>query len=155
MSDSWEIPPAEVRGRGRPLADFLSWMLMAPIVSEQARECIQELVGDDVEFLPFHRLKGRRFFVLNVLRCEAYLDHAKSSFEYAHERFVFKEPLPSVLPLIFKCPDRWGDIFVTAPFGEMIVENKLTGAALADPQEDTMKLILAGEGLNRYPGVIP
>lgn len=153
LGDDWSIPPAEIEGRSKPLADFVSWMSMAPVVSERARDLIEDLAGNDVEFLRFHELKGKPYFVMNVLRCENYLDKEKSVFAEFHERFIFKADLPGDLPPIFKCPGRWSEIFVTAEFAEMIVANRLRGAALADPAETTMPLILANAEINRYPGL--
>ena len=53
--------------------------------------------------------------------------------------------------------NRWqrDAIFVTSPFAEMMVANKLRGAALADPGEPTFPLILANAEINRYPGLVP
>ena len=130
-------------------------MARSPVVSARARSLIENLVGRDVEFLPFHELKKKPYFVMNVLRCEDYLDMEKSDFAVFQESFKFKADLPSVLPPVFKCPGRWAEIFVTAEFAEMLVTNKLRGAELADPAEPTMPLILAKAAINRYPGVIP
>lgn len=154
LSDDWEVPLAEVDGQSKPLADFVSWMSMAPVVSERARELIEDLVGNDVEFLRFHKLKNKPYFVMNVLRCEDYLDRIKSDLSEFRQRFIFKADLPRSLPPIFKCPDRWSEIFVTAEFAELLVTNKLRGAALADPSEMTMPLILANAEINRYPGLM-
>jgi hypothetical protein len=106
LADYWEIPPAELSGRSKPAADFVIWMARAPAVSERARDLIVELAREDVEFLPFHEIKKQRYFVMNVLRCEDYLDVGKSEFTDFHERFIFKSNLPRVLPPIFKCPGR-------------------------------------------------
>lgn len=154
LADEWEIPPATVDGKSKPLGDFVSWATVAPVVSERARDLIEDLVGDDVEFLRFHKLKGHLCFVMNVLRCEDYLDRGKSDLAEFQERFVFKTDLPKILPPIFKCPEIWGEVFVSSEFAEMMVANKLTGAALADPAEPTFPLVLANAEINRYPGLM-
>ncbi len=145
----------ELGGRSKPAGDFVSWMAMAPVVSERARDLIEDLAGPDVEFLPFHRLKRRPYFAMNVLRCEDYLDMKKSDFTEFQERFIFGPSLPKPPPPIFKCPERWGEIFVSSEFAEMMVTNRLRGAELADPAEPTMPLVLAKADINRYPGLVP
>lgn len=155
LSDDWDVPPAEVAGKSKPLADFISWMSMSPIVSERAADLIDDLAVGDVEFLRFHSLKNKSYFVLNVLRCEDFLDCGKSDFTVANEKFLFRSDLPARLPPIFKCPGQWDQIFVTRNFAEMMVANKLRGAALADPAEPTFPLILSKAEINRYPGLIP
>jgi hypothetical protein len=153
LGDEWDMPPVDIDGRSNPPADSVSWMSMAPVVSERARDLIEDLVGKDVEFLRFHKLESKPYFVMNVLRCEDYLDGDKSDLTEFRERFVFRADLPKSLPPIFKCPSRWSEIFVTAKFAEMILANKLRGAALANPGEPTMPLILAKIEINRYPGL--
>jgi hypothetical protein len=155
LTDEWDVPPAAVDGKSKPLADFVSWMSMAPVVSERAAELIADLVGEDVELLRFHKLKAKPYFVMNVLRCEDYLDKQKSDFTEPSESFVFRSDIPTTLPPIFKCPGRWDEVFVTRDFAEMMVANKLRGAALADPAEPTFPLILAKASVNRYPGLEP
>lgn len=155
MADDWVAPRAELLGRSKPLGDFVSWIGRAPVVSKRARDLIEDLVADDVEFLRFHTLKGKPHFVMNVLRCEDYLDIEKSDLTVCGERFIFRSDLPKVLPPIFKCPERWGEIFVSSAFAQMMVTNKLRGAALADPGEPTFPLVLANADVNRYPGLLP
>lgn len=153
LAESWERPPATIDGKSKPLPDFAGWVTSAPLVSERAADLINDLAADDVELLPFHPLKGKPYWVMNVLRCEDFIDGNRSNFEIANERFIFREELPSQLPPIFKCPEWMGDVFVSKQFAEMIVANKLRGAALADPGEPTFPLILSRSEINRYPGV--
>lgn len=154
LADHWDAPAVGVSGRSKPAGDFAVWMARSPVVSEQARDLIADLAGGDVELLPFHTVKSKRYFVLNVLRCEDYLDMPRCDFTVCYERFVFRPNLPVSLPPIFKCPGRWGEIFITGRFAEMLVKNNLRGVALADPAESTMPLILAKAEINRYPGLI-
>jgi hypothetical protein len=155
LRGSWEIPPANVLGRSKPAKDFISWMNKAPVVSQRTRELVHNLVDEDVEFLPFHELDGKPYSVMNVLRCEDYLDMERSDLTQFRERFVFGGKLPDRIPPIFKCPGQWNYVFVTSAFGELMVTHKLRGAALADPTEPLMPLILAKRSINRYPGLIP
>jgi hypothetical protein len=155
LQGSWEIPPAKVLGRSKPAKDFISWMEKAPVVSLRTRELVHNLVGEDVEFLPFHELDEKPYFVMNVLECQDYLDMEESDFKQFRERFVFRHNLPERIPPIFKCPGQWASIFVTSAIGELMVAHKLRGAGLADPAEPLMPLILAKRPTNRYPGLIP
>lgn len=155
LADGWIAPPAEILGRSKKLPDFALWMSMAPAVSERAAELITELAGEDVEFLPFHEIKSKRYLIMNVLRCENYLDMDRSDFTQFEERFIFRADIPKAIPPIFKCKNRWSEIFVSSAFGEMLIRNSLRGAALANPEEATMPLILEGESANRFPGLQP
>lgn len=150
LINGWEPPPVTINGRSKPLADFVSWMNRAPIVSERTMKLIENLVGSDVEFLPFHKLKNKGYYAMNVLRCEDLIDYEKSVLDPLLERIYFIENLPDVLPPIFKCGDKFGDIFVTFPFIDMMLNNKMTGAKLAYPEENIVKLILAGAEIDRY-----
>lgn len=155
LQGSWEIPPAKVLGKSKPAKDFISWMEKAPVVSQRTRELVHNLAGEDVEFLVFHELDGRPYFVMNVLRCKDYLDARRSDLTQFRERFIFREDLPESMPPMFKCPGQWDSVFVTSAFGELMVTHKLRGAALADPAEPLMPLILAKQPVNRYPGLVP
>lgn len=130
-------------------------MERAPVVSLRTRELVHDLAGEDVEFLPFHELNEKPYFVMNVLRIEDYLDMEESDFKQFRERFVFRDNLPERIPPIFKCPGQWNSIFVTSAVGGLMVTHKLRGAALADPAEPLMPLILAKRPTNRYLGLIP
>jgi len=92
---------------------------------------------------------------MNVLRCKDFLDLKKSGLTVARERFEFRIDLPEVLPPIFKCPGRWDEIFVSSEFAEMMVANRLRGAALAHPGEPTFPLVVTNSPINRYPGLVP
>lgn len=156
LQGSWEVPPAKILGKSKPAKDFVSWMNRAPVVSQRTQGLVHDLAGEDVEFLPFHELDGKPYFAMNVLRCEDYLDREGSDLtHFVRERFVFQRDLPEGIPPIFKCPGQWDCIFVTSAFGELMVAHKLRGAALADPAEPLMPLILAKRSANRYPGLIP
>jgi hypothetical protein len=45
-------------------------------------------------------------------------------------------------------------IFVTKSFAEVAIEYKLTGMALADPQQDGFKYVLANKSQNVAPGIV-
>ena len=154
MAADWAPPPVTVCGRSKPLPDFGSWMNKSPVVSERARDLVEQLAGADVEFLPFHPLKAKPYFVLNVVRCLDWLDPEHSDLGIAG-RFAFRKDLPLDEYPIFKCTGLWDEIFVTSRFGEMMVANALRGASLADPAEPTFRLLLAKAEVNRFPGLKP
>ena len=155
MAQTWKLPSVEILGKSKKLADFVSWVPSAPIVSERAKSCISELVGNDVEFLPFHGLKGKPYYAMNVLRCEDYLDLNKiDTTSYTH-KFFFRRNIPNILPLIFKCPGFRHQIFVTKPFADMMVVQQLRGAELADPARSYLYDYMARRETNCYPGINP
>ena len=155
LGDQWKIPPVKLDGLSKPLGDFMSWMTMAPTVSERAMIAIKTVASSDLEFLPFHKIDDVQYFVMNVLRCEECVDYEKSDLSLFSERIFFQSDIVEGLPPIFKCPSLWGEIFVTAKFGEMMVANGLRGAALANPSEPALPLILRNAELNCYPGLHP
>ena len=128
---------------------------MAPVLSEKAVLSLSNLVGSDVEFLSFHNLSDRRYFVMNVLQCEDYLDLDRSDLTPLMESYVLKKNIPDDLPPIFKCKGQRGTIFVTSPFAEVMANNDLRGASLADPAQRIVEAVLAGRVINRYPRVQP
>jgi hypothetical protein len=154
LVNDWKIPPAKISGRSFPLADFVSWMHKAPVVSERAKDLIENLVGNDVEFLHFHSLKKKPYFVMNVLKSEELLDFDRSVMTPIREKYYFRDISTYNLPPLFKCVGFYEQIFVTRPFAEMIISNHLKGAILADPSEEVMPLIVAGRSINRYPGLV-
>jgi hypothetical protein len=155
LRGSWEMPPAKTLHKSKPAKDFIGWMNRAPVVSQRTRELIHQLVGDDVEFLPFHELNGKPYFVMNVLRCEDFLDEERSGHTPSEGPFIFRNSLPAQIPPIFKCAGHWDSIFVTSAFGELMVAHKLRGAALGDPAVPVFPLIVTKQPVNRYPGLIP
>ena len=129
-------------------------------MSKRAKELIQNLCGDDVEFLRFHDLKGKPYYAMNVLRvvdvldiesCDGARDDSGKLF-YAN-KFSFKKSAKN-LPPMFKEPVFLTTIFVTEPFANMAIENELTGLALSDPSIDELSLIVQSKDLNVVEGII-
>ncbi len=159
MSEDWPLPPLKILGKSKKLGDFVGWTFRAPIVSARAKDVLQPLVREDVHFLPFHELRGKPYFAMNVLRVEDYLDNERSEGQrwpdgtlLTYHRYVFRENLPADLPPIFKVTPS-SSVFVTRRFADAIVQNKLTGACLQDPYKG-LTLVARGEQLNVYPGVL-
>jgi hypothetical protein len=128
MADYWEIPPAKIIGTSGKMPDFVSWMLRAPVISERARDNLANICDGLVEFLPFHNVKNRKNFAVNVLNLDS-------------GREIFKK-FPS------------SAVFVRKGFGEVVRDNGLTGVELADPNDDIGKKIVRGEHVNCFPGVV-
>lgn len=167
MSTGWRPPPITISGKSKKLPDFISWMVGAPVVSEKAMLALAPVLNGLVQFFPFHEIKGKEFYAMNVLQVESdLLDLEKSEIVYGSseprrvlmiERAIFVEPLPVDLPPIFKVSIRGqilGDIFVTRPFANVLVEHQLTGAALGDPSQYPLKMILAEKPANVVRGVV-
>jgi len=127
MSETWEVPPAVENGKSYPVPDFVLWMLRAPLVSERAKDCLSGLCEADVEFLPFHKAKGKNIYAMNVLSTDS-------------KRAVFKQTPKSV-------------VLVDERFGAIMRDNRLTGAELADPNDDVDRKVAMGETVNAFPGL--
>lgn len=128
MEDNWEIPPVKMVGVSGKAPDFVSWMGCAPVISEKATDLLYPICQDLVEFLPFHQIREKKYFAVNVLS----RDSRKAVFK--------KSPLSAV--------------FVRDSFGEILRDNGLTGVALADPSDNIGKKIVRGEHVNCFPGVL-
>lgn len=167
MSSDWTLPPLSLSGKSKKLPDFVGWMRCAPVVSEKAMRALAPDLNEFVQFLPFHEIKGKKFYAMNVLHVENdLLDLNKSEILFGSDelkrvlsldRVTFASPLPGNLPPIFKVSVRGqvlGDIFVTRTFADLAIEHKLTGIALADPYQNPLKMVLAKMSMNVVPGVI-
>lgn len=157
----WTPPSVELSGKSKKLPDFISWMRSAPVISERARCALEPLVGASVQLLPFHSLKGKPYYAMNVLEVQHnLLDLDRSDVDrfttdgsiMAINRAVFRYPLPPGLPPIFKLGEGTGDIFVTMEFAELAVQQQLTGLSLLSPEQDPLLLLLGREPLNEYSG---
>jgi len=128
MKASWELPKVTPLGTSYRSADFVPWMLRAPVVSMRAKDALSELCTGLVEFLPFHPIKGVPYFAVNVLSRD--------------EQMPIHKTDPSSVPLV---DDR---------FGEIVRECRLSGVALADPANDIGRRIVRGESLHDFPGLV-
>jgi hypothetical protein len=167
MRDDWDPPPIEISGKSKKLPDFVIWMTSAPVVSEKAMLALKQVASDCLQFLEFHPIKGRPYFAMNVIKVEAgLLDMAKSDIFYADgdtkevptiiRRAFFREREGKSVPPIFKVSIKgsvMSEIFVSRAFGEVAVENSLTGVALADPSVPSLVQALSGQDPNVFPGL--
>ncbi len=159
MPDDWVFPPFVIFGKSKKLGDFVGWVLNVPIVSQRAKDILKPIVGDAVQFLRFHEIRGKKYYAMNVLRIEDYLDNERSAGQrnsegilFTYHRYVFRD-LPDELPPIFKVTPM-SEVFVTERIARAIVDNKLTGACLQDPGESGITLLAQGKPLNVYPGIL-
>ena len=128
MASHWEIPPVTIIGKSHKSADFVLWMQTAPIVSTKAKEALESLYSDLLEFLPFHSVRGVPHFAMNVLCCDS-------------RKPIHKADLHSA-------------IFVNDEFGGVLKDRQLSGVELADPSENIGRKIVRGECVNVFPGLI-
>lgn len=165
MPVSWKPPPAEIDGKSKKAADFIDWVRGAPVLSKKAVDVLGPVVGASAQFLPFHDIKGKPYFAMNVVALESgLLVESQSDILYTSgeprrllklKKAAFAADAKPKSPM-FKVSlhgDVWDDIFVTEPFAQAIVSHALTGVALADPMSDPMDFILAGKSPNVVPGV--
>lgn len=164
ISLPWEPPPVEIDGKSKKLPDFVSWMKCVPVVSDRAKLVLEQVAKDQIQFLPFHDIKGKKYYALNVVNIEHHvLDKAKSSIFFAStgaaislDKAVFINPLPSNLPPIFKVEadgEIFGDIFVSRIFADIAIQHQFTGIALADPKLDPLDELLSNRPANVVPGI--
>ncbi len=127
LQSEWEVPPVTIYPKSYKVADFVGWMLMAPVVSDRTKQIITSALKVEVEFLPFHSLKGRPYYAMNVMS----LDPTSA---------IFKKTTGSV-------------VYVSDEFGDMACDAKLTGLVLADPDAENGRMIVRGLDTNVFKGL--
>ena len=167
MTD-WQAPPITINGKTKRLPDFVLWMIGAPIVSERAWSALESLLGAHVQLLPFHHLKEKRYFALNVLEVlHDVLDLKASDVTYSKGdppialhlgRTMFSGIDGLELPPMFKISagkeqKPFGEIFVTRPFVDIALAQGFKGLALADPSRDSFRDVLDRRARNAVPGL--
>lgn len=164
MASNWVSPPLRIEGKSKRVRDFVSWMMSAPVVSERAKLALQPVIRDSCEILPLTQLRGKLFYVLNVLSIVDCLDHARSRIVYADddpahvlaiERYFFDERRVPADAAIFKIPDDLGCVFVTKLFVDAVLAHELAGASFHDPGIEPFGEIIQGRSLNVVPGLPP
>jgi hypothetical protein len=89
---------------------------------------LEGLCAGLVEFLPFHPIKGKPYFVLNVLNLDA------------------QEPIHKA--------DPHSSIFVDREFAVLLRDHALSGVELANPADDIGRMIVRGQTVNVFPGLV-
>jgi hypothetical protein len=157
MTAGWERPAYEVLNRSKKVADVTGWQIGKTfLVSERARRVLAEVCSpDDLEFLPFDRVKGTDLFAVNVLRTEDYLDWTRTEFVPGADiplRAAWRPDLPRALPPLFKVVGG-SSTYATAELGQAVVASGLTGVRLADPGKNRIEQIMRREPINEFPGL--
>lgn len=156
LGKRWRPPNVKVLGKTRPLRDFVSWTLEAPVISEGAMRLLSPLLQDSCEFLPLIRLRGKEYFAVNILEVVDCLDEATSDLWISPTdpkhiigagSFVFNERKLKAVP-VFKTPQYLLAVFVTIPFVDAVKENGLTGAVFSNPGQNKLSMLAAGKGLD-------
>jgi hypothetical protein len=111
MAEPWSPPKFTVARKTRPLRDFVSWELGAPVISSRALTVLSDLIAPHCQVLEFDTIKGIDLYCLNVLTC--YSD---------------PEALPEEPPGIFKIKSLNGNVFVNQTFVKTVIDNRLYGA---------------------------
>lgn len=141
MAHGWRPPKFSIMGASRPVRDFVSWSLSAPVVSGRAKDCLEAVIGPFVEFLPFATIKGKLLYAVNVIEVIDCLDRQASDLTYSPDepgyvigvgKYVFDKSKVRPVP-IFKVPETM-DLFVSDVFAQTVVDHKLTGAGFDDPE---------------------
>src|SRR2546427_2089610 len=74
MATKWRPPPVTIQGKSKRLTDFVSWMHQAPVCSERAKDSLEPVIGDSVEFLRLVEIRGKPYYAINVLKLVDCLD---------------------------------------------------------------------------------
>lgn len=144
----WAAPPVSIFGRSKKLADFTKWMVSAVVISEKARRVLEPMIADHVQLLPFHRLRGKLYFAVNVLTAlDNLLDDSKSRFNrfqdgraWSVPTAVFRDDV--VVPPVFKLRESsnvLSEIWVSSAFAALAIDSGLTGAQFLSPDTDPIK----------------
>ena len=164
----WNPPKFDIHRRSGRLADALSWQAEPPLLSERAVQLFSQTAPDCAEYRFFAEIKGKPYFVMNVLATESVsiLDQERSEFARKPDgdigqvyRYVVKIDKQRKLPPMFRITfESYLDstILVTDAIPHMVVVEGLTGFEFRDPDNPTeMKDLYVGKDLNIYPGVLP
>ena len=155
MQDNWKAPPYIIESPNAKLKDFLAGRLMAPLVSERAKNTLEPLIVPYVEFLPAITIRNINYFDLNVIKLVDCVDLENSKVSYAPGnsgkimniyQFSFIENKIEDVP-IFKVHQDTKVIFVNDAFVKVVLDNELTGVGVQDPSKMIMPPVSTCEGL--------
>lgn len=139
----WCMPPVEFGATDKPLHDFV-WGSEVPFVSKRAKQALETITGNDVQFWPIGKVKGRDYFIFNVINLIDCLDLDRSEILYASDepekvlgvrKAVFvRRRLPEDV-VVFKVPQDTGIIYSTGALVDCIREHELTGVGFEHPDD--------------------
>ncbi len=142
LADQWKPPPMRIQNKSRPVRDFVSWMMSAPVISEKACGSLEHLFSGHCEILPLIELRRKLYYAVNVLTTVNCLDEEKSDILYAIDdpshilsisRYHVRDDLIPSGVSIFKIPQHPGVVFGTRTFVDCVRANQLRGGILLDP----------------------
>lgn len=120
------------------------------------------MLHEHCEILPLTDLRGKPYFAVNVLTSIDCFDAENSDVTYSSEdptRIIYfgnhhlhADRIPPDVP-IFKVPEDAGSVFVTQPFVDVVISDRLRGAAFMDPHVNAFHKIMRGEPLNVVAGL--
>lgn len=159
----WRAPEFLFTNKSKPWADFLSWMIAAPVVSEKAVKAFSAF-SNVVEFLPLFELRKKKYYAMNVVAVERnILDLGASKIDYQSPNgaplilrtAVFRAVPPSpIFKVAISDKNAFPDIFVTRPFADILIQEGLTGCLLTDTKVDDFEASLLGlRRKNVVPGI--
>jgi hypothetical protein len=143
LAPSWKLPRHELCNSHWPLLDFAHGYFRAPFVSEHVVEVLADAVRGEAEFRSIGKLKGREYFVMNVLLVADCLDEGRAEISYSPseparilgvKHFAFNAAkIPDAL--LFKVSEDLGKVFATPSFVDIVRGHRLTGVGFEDPAE--------------------
>ena len=83
LSDSWTPKFIEVKDEGKLSDSPIFWGKSGvQIISEKAKNVLEPIVGDNIEFLPLiHKQTNKKYYAMHVLRVLEALDTNKTIFD--------------------------------------------------------------------------
>jgi len=137
----WKLPKHTLGNPQKAILDFVNGYLQAPFVSQRVADILGDRLIGQAEFRHVGKLKGKEYYVMNVIRLCDCLDLQNSKYRVssadpskiiAVDQFAFvPDRIPNV-PL-FKVPQDTGRIFATDTFVDWVREYRFTGVGFEDP----------------------
>jgi hypothetical protein len=163
LPEDWEPPAHLIKRKSASLADALLYETSFPLFSERATKVLGDNAPGCAEFRYFADVRGKPFFLMNVLASADILDEMQSEGTRSQRgerititKHVFRPDRLDLTPPIFKLPGRfWSEIFVTDAIADAVVEERLTGFQFRDPAKNPMRDLFLGNDVNVVEGVLP
>lgn len=147
LPEGFQLPKFELIGsRKKNMRDFMYGRAQSPILSQGAHDALFDLIHKYVQFISIGKFKGSNYYLLNVLKVVDALDEKLSGVAYSEDdpervidisKYVLKPDAVNEVP-IFKIPQSLNRVFVTRSFVDTIIEHKLSGVFVENPEK--MKL---------------
>ena len=163
LPSDWKPLPFSIERKSARLADALAFEPSFPLFSSRATELLKSVCSDCAEFRLFAEIKGKPYFLINVLTAADVLDEDRSEVTRTDsgeimniQRYAFKPVDRASLPPIFKLPGRFDShILVTRSIPELVLLHRLSGFEFRDPAHDPVQDLFFGRSVNVFPGLVP